>query len=248
MPGVAYDGLPTSALSARLRTPGLVCLAAVGSALDELHRLAADDAPAGTAVLADRQTRGRGRQGRAWESPAGQGVWLAYLMRPQAMETGVLALRAGLAVARAVEALGPRPRIKWPNDVMLGDRKLAGVLCEARWSGGRPAWVALGIGINVTGPLPDELRRVGATLDEAVSAGRVDLLEHLMPLLHGLSGCAELEPCERQALAARDWLAGRRLSEPVAGTPRGLDAQGALLVETENGMQRLTGGTIRLME
>jgi BirA family biotin operon repressor/biotin-[acetyl-CoA-carboxylase] ligase len=244
--GIAYDGLSPAALAARVRTPALVCLAEVGSTLDELHGLADHGAPAGTAVLADCQVQGRGRLGRSWQSPAGRGIWLAYLIRPPEMETGVLALRAGLAVARAVEALGARPRIKWPNDLMLGDRKLAGVLCEARWEQGRPAWVALGIGINVKGPLPDEIAGVAATLDEAVPAGRVELLEQLLPLLHGLSGNARLEPEEREALAARDWLAGRRLVEPIAGLAAGIDQDGALLVDTSAGTQRLTSGTVRV--
>jgi BirA family biotin operon repressor/biotin-[acetyl-CoA-carboxylase] ligase len=131
---------------------------------------------------------------------------------------------------------------------MLGDRKLAGLLCEARWERGRPAWVALGIGINVNGPLPEEIGAVAATLDQAVPAGRVDLLEQLLPLLHGLSGNARLEPEEREALAERDWLAGRRVVEPIAGIATGIDADGALLVATDHGTRRVTSGTIRLRE
>jgi BirA family biotin operon repressor/biotin-[acetyl-CoA-carboxylase] ligase len=244
--GATYDGVTFPALAVRLRTPALVCLAEVTSTLDELHRLAALGAPAGTAVLADRQTRGRGRQGRAWQSPGGQGIWLAYLVRPAAAETGVLALRAGLAVARAVEALGAGPRVKWPNDVMLGDRKLAGVLCEAKWERGRPAWVALGIGINVKGPLPDGLAGLAATLDEVGPAGRVDLLARLLPALHALPTGSELGPDEREALAARDWLRGRRLLEPVPGTAAGIDAGGGLMVETDAGTERVVSGTVRL--
>jgi BirA family biotin operon repressor/biotin-[acetyl-CoA-carboxylase] ligase len=241
-----YDGVTPAALAARLGTPALVCLAEVTSTLDEVHRLAARGAPAGTAVLADRQTRGRGRQGRVWQSPGGRGIWLAYLVRPAAAENGVLALRAGLAVARAVEALGARPRVKWPNDVMLGDRKLAGVLCEAKWEEGRPAWVAIGIGINVKGPLPDGLVGLAATLDEAVTASRVDLLARLLPALHALPRGSELGPDEREALAARDWLCGRRLLEPVPGTAAGIDAAGGLLVETDAGTEVVVSGTVRL--
>jgi len=241
-----YDGVTPPALAARLETPALVCLAEVPSTLDEVHRLAAQGAPAGTAVLADRQTRGRGRQGRAWESPGGRGIWLAYLARPAAADTGLLALRAGLAVVRAMESLGARPLVKWPNDVMLGDRKLAGVLCEAKWERGRPAWVALGIGINVKAPLPAGLAGLAATLDEAVPAGRVDLLARLLPALHALPTGSELTPDEREALAARDWLCGRRLLEPVPGTAAGIDATGGLLVETARGVRRVVSGTIRL--
>jgi BirA family biotin operon repressor/biotin-[acetyl-CoA-carboxylase] ligase len=247
-PGIAYDGLAPPALAARLRTPALVYLAEVTSTLDELHRLAAEGAPGGTAVLADRQTRGRGRQGRPWHSPAGQGIWLAFLMRPGAPETGLLALRAGLAVARAIEAVGAQPRIKWPNDVMLGDRKVAGVLCEAKWERGQPAWVALGIGINVRGPLSVELAATATSIDAVMPVDRVDLLGRLLPALHALPGGGELAPEEQEALAARDWLRGRRLLEPEEGTAAGFDAGGALLVETEAGMRKVVGGTVRLRE
>lgn len=245
--GVAYDGLTPEALAARLRAPGLVCLGAVTSTLDEAHRLAAAGAPPGTAVLADRQTRGRGRRGRPWASPAGRGIWLAYLVRPAAASTGVLSLRVGLAVARAVERFGATPRLKWPNDVLLGDRKLAGVLCEARWAGGAPAWVAVGIGINVHGPLPDELAETAATLDEAAPVGRVELLERLLPALSALPDAPLLAAPERESLAARDWLRGRRLTGPVPGIAAGLDASGALLVETPEGTVSVTGGTVTVV-
>jgi BirA family biotin operon repressor/biotin-[acetyl-CoA-carboxylase] ligase len=243
-----YDGLTTAELAARLRTPALVCLPEVTSALDEIHRLAAEGAPAGTAVLADRQTAGRGRLGRPWHSPAGQGIWLGYLLRPAAPETGVLALRAGLAVARAAQAVGARPRLKWPNDVMLDDRKLAGVLCEAKWDRGRPTWVALGIGINVHGPLAPELAAVAATLDQAAPVGRIDLLAGLLPALHALPWGGDLTPTECAALAELDWLLGRELIEPVRGRAGGIAPSGELLVETESGTRPVVSGTVRLRE
>jgi BirA family biotin operon repressor/biotin-[acetyl-CoA-carboxylase] ligase len=244
---MSYDGIDLPALSERLRTPLLVVRAEVTSTLDVLHRLAVEGAPAGTAVLADRQTEGRGRRGRAWLSPAGRGIWLAYLVRPTASDPGVLSLRAGLAVAAAAGALGATLRIKWPNDLMLGDRKLAGVLCEARWEQGRPAWVALGIGINVRGPLPAEVAGTAATLDEVVPAGRVDLLARLLPALHALPMDRELTAEERRVLAERDWLRGRRLIAPIAGVAAGIDADGALRVETGAARERVTSGTVRLL-
>jgi biotin-[acetyl-CoA-carboxylase] ligase BirA-like protein len=183
-----YDGLDPRDLSRRTQTPGLVVLAQVTSALDVLHELAAEGARAGTAVLADVQTRGRGRQGRSWHSPAGQGIWLTYLVRPPGpLETGVLALRVGLAVAASLERLGCRPRVKWPNDVLLDGRKVAGILCEARSMPGEPGWVAVGIGMNVHGPLPDELAQSAVALDEVVPVTRIAVLERLLPLLHDLA-------------------------------------------------------------
>ncbi len=242
-----YDGLDPEDLALRTRTPGLVVLAEVTSALDVLHGLAAEGARAGTAVLAAVQTRGRGRQGRSWHSPAGQGIWLAYLVRPPApLETGVLALRVGLAVAATLEQLGARPRVKWPNDVLLDGRKVAGILCEARGMPGEPGWVAVGIGMNVHGPLPAELAQSAVALDETVPVTRVTVLERLLPLLNGLALSSRLDPAEQRVYAALDWLRGRQLRAPAAGVARGIDADGALLVETSAGPRRVVAGSVEL--
>jgi BirA family biotin operon repressor/biotin-[acetyl-CoA-carboxylase] ligase len=245
--GMTYDGLTPDAIARRTETPGLTVLAEVTSALDVLHNLAAQGARAGTAVLADVQTRGRGRQGRAWHSPAGQGIWLTYLVRPPApLETGVLALRAGLAVAAALEQLGLAPRVKWPNDVLLDGRKVAGILCEARSQPGEGGWVAVGIGMNVHGPLPAELAATAVAVDELAPVSRIAVLERLLPLLHQLPLSPQLDETERRVYAALDWLRGRALRAPAAGVARGIDAAGALLVDTRTGQQRVLAGSVVL--
>jgi BirA family biotin operon repressor/biotin-[acetyl-CoA-carboxylase] ligase len=244
---MTYDGLTPDELARRTGAPQLLVLGEVTSALDVLHDLAAEGAPSGAAVLADVQTRGRGRQGRSWHSPAGQGIWLAYLVRPPVpLESGVLALRVGLAVAAALERLGARPRLKWPNDVVLDGRKVAGILCEARSTPAAEVWVAVGIGMNVHGPLPAALTQGAITLDEAVAVTRVAVLERLLPLLHELALAPRLDPTERRVYAALDWLRGRRLQAPAAGVARGIDADGALLVETDAGPRRVIAGSVEL--
>jgi BirA family biotin operon repressor/biotin-[acetyl-CoA-carboxylase] ligase len=158
-----YDGVSSQALAARLETPLLLCVDEVPSVLDLVHELAADGADAGWVVLSDTQTAGRGRQGRRWVSPRGAGIWLGYLFRPgHTLEGGVLSLRVGLTAARALDALGVAVSIKWPNDILLSDRKLAGVLCEARGSG-PTGWVAIGIGMNVCGPVLPEVADVAVS-------------------------------------------------------------------------------------
>ena len=136
--------------------------------MDLLHGLAADGAEAGTVVVAGEQTGGRGSRGRGWRSPPG-GLWLSALFRPRA-SAGVelFGLRIGLAVADAIEALGPGVPvdIKWPNDLMVGDRKLGGILCEARWQGEALAWVVAGVGINVANAIPAELAGIATALAE----------------------------------------------------------------------------------
>jgi BirA family biotin operon repressor/biotin-[acetyl-CoA-carboxylase] ligase len=244
---VVYDGVTGDLLAHRLRAPGLRCLAEVTSTLDVVHALATDGAPAGTAVLADRQTHGRGRHGRPWFSPARAGIWLGYLVRPTApLETGVLALRVGLTVAGVVEALGGDPRLKWPNDVLLGDRKLAGVLCEARWPAGAPGWIAVGVGMNVHGPLPGEIVDRAVALNSTIPASRIDVLERLVPSLLGLPLATRLDDAERAAFARWDWLCGRRLVAPIAGIAAGIDGDGALLVETPSGVRRVVAGSVEV--
>lgn len=242
---VTYDGLTAAELGARLKAPHCVVLTRVGSTLDLIHELAGQGAPAGTVVLADEQTSGRGREGRRWHSPPGVGIWLGYLSRPAPQAaTGVLALRVGLALAATLRDLGANPALKWPNDVYLEDRKAAGVLCEARWSspGG---WVAVGVGINVHGPLPPELEGHAAAVDEVLpEITRLAILELLVPRLHRLDPSPVLKPEEQMAYSEMDWLCGRELAEPVRGRAAGVDRHGALLVDTPKGRQRILAGTV----
>lgn len=244
---MTYDGLDGAALAAHLGVPSLLCLPEVGSTMDIVHDLAGEGAPAGTIVLADGQARGRGRQGRPWHSPRGAGVWLGYLLRPnQSQEAAVLSVRVGLAVSRCLRALGAVPHLKWPNDVLLGDRKVAGVLCEARWRGEGGGWIVVGIGLNVHGPLPGEVAATATVLEDHVpEVTRLRVLEQLVPELGALSTAPALSRSELAEFAGADWLLGRSLAEPCSGTARGLAPDGALLVETPTGTERIVAGSVR---
>jgi BirA family biotin operon repressor/biotin-[acetyl-CoA-carboxylase] ligase len=147
----AYDGVGADVLARRLGVPRLALFAEVASTQDVAHALAGEGAADGTVVLADAQSGGRGRAGRAWQSPPGSGVWLTVVTRPHDLDAlEVLALRVGLALAEALSPLAAAPvGVKWPNDLLVGGRKLAGVLVEARWRDGRPEWAAVGVGVNV---------------------------------------------------------------------------------------------------
>jgi BirA family biotin operon repressor/biotin-[acetyl-CoA-carboxylase] ligase len=241
---VSYDGHAPDALAARLRLPHLIVRDEVTSALDELHQLAESDAPASTTVLADSQIRGRGRQGRAWRSPAGRGIWLGYLVRAGAATSSLLAVRVGLAVTRALDALDIPAQVKWPNDVLVDGRKVCGILCETRWRGATPLWSAVGIGINVHGPVPAEVAGTAAALDEHRAVTRVAVLERLIPLLRALPTAPALDASELAAWHARDWLGDRRISAPVAGIARGIGEDGALLVETPAGIRSALAGHV----
>lgn len=240
-----YDGLRPAEVAARLRAPSCLVLARVSSTLDIVHELAGEGAPAGTVVLAEEQIAGRGRLGRRWYSPPGTGIWLGILLRPAGEPaSGVFALRAGLAVAGALGDLGAQAALKWPNDVVLENRKVAGILCEAR-SGGGGSWIAAGVGLNVHGPLPPEVGGLAIALDEIVAGvTRVGLLERLVPRLQALSSAPVLSPAECAEYGTRDWLAGRVLRLPVAGRAIGVDPDGALLVATGRGRERVMAGSV----
>ncbi len=222
----------------------------VTSTMDLLHDLAAEGAEQGTAVVAEEQAGGRGSRGREWHSPRG-GLWLSYLLRPAAAGTELLSLRAGLAVADAMECLvsGLPVALKWPNDVMLGERKLGGILCEARWAGGVPAWVAVGIGINVRNAVPPDLRDVAVTLDSCVPDITPDaVLEALLPRLRLVDRSSpRLDGAELRQLAGRDWLSGRRVTHPVEGYAQGIAADGALVVRRDSGIvEEVRAGSVEL--
>lgn len=218
--------------------PTLVRYGEVGSTQDALHALAEAGAPAGTAVVAEVQTSGRGSRGRTWRSPAG-GLWLSVLYRPDdpaAVE--VLSLRIGLAAAAALARVGVAAvRLKWPNDLILGGRKFGGILCEARWQGERPAWVAAGLGLNVTNPVPADARTAAVALGALHPGLTVETVcEPLLAALRTVGAhTGPLSAIELAAFEARDWLRGRALLEPLAGVAEGIDADGALRVRAADG-------------
>ena len=229
--------------------PAIVRLARVGSTMDALHELAEAGAPAGTAVVADVQVAGRGSRGRTWTSPPG-GLWLSVLARPGDAGVELLSLRVGLAVAAALTGLGAGRglRLKWPNDLMLGERKTGGVLCEARWQGGAPAWVTIGVGLNVANAPPPALAHLATHLASAVPGLTPGVLvQPVIDAVRRIDALAgPLLPDEQAELARLDWLRGRALAEPVAGTADGITADGTLLVRSPDGTVPVRAGTIVL--
>jgi len=223
----------------------------VGSTLDLLHELAEAGAVEGTAVVAREQTAGRGSRGRVWHSPRG-GLWLSWLCRPASpVAAEVLSLRAGLALAAVLDQMDDLPPIglKWPNDVLLGDRKVAGILCEGRWQGGELGWIAVGIGLNVSNPLADEVAATAVRLADFCGDVTPDsILPVLLEQLAAIAGRPpELTRDELAAFAGRDWLNGRVLTEPVRGVARGISPDGALRVEEGGGRTaEIRSGTVVL--
>ncbi len=249
MARVELDGIPANLLARRWGVPQCGLFKRLSSSLDAVHDLGAQGAPHGTVVVAEEQTAGRGRGGRIWHSPLG-GVWLGMLVRPAHAVLGVLSIRVGMVLADVVDELVGRPaaRLKWPNDVLLGDRKLAGVLCEGRWLAESLQWLAVGVGVNVCNAIPDELSSRAVALREAVpDVRRIDVLDRLVPVLARVAAAsATLAEVECAAFAARDWLRGRQLRSPLSGRASGLRPDGALLVDGGAGSVAVQEGRVEL--
>jgi BirA family biotin operon repressor/biotin-[acetyl-CoA-carboxylase] ligase len=226
-------------------------LTSVDSTNSCARRLATSGAPSGTVVTATHQTAGRGRRDRSWSAPPGKALLCSAILTPLGREHALLPLAVPLAVCEAVEALAPlKCRVKWPNDVWLDERKLAGVLIEAR----PPDWAAIGIGLNVAiepDEFPDDLRT------PAISIGhRVTVEDALAAVCERLESWVE-STAERTVaeFTKRDVLAGRQLSWVGAGGPagegsgvaEGIDERGNLRVVTEAGESLSLGaGEIQL--
>ena len=249
MARLGIDDIPAAALARRWGIPQCGVFRTLPSALDAIHDLGAQGAPNGTAVLAEEQTAGRGRDGRTWRSPPG-GVWLGMLLRPPLPAAGVLSLRIGLVLADVVESVAPgrRAELKWPNDVLVDDRKVAGILCESRWQGDTLQWLGVGIGINVANEIPVELVDRAVTLrDLNPNIRRLDVLDQLIPALTRLTTHdARLSEFEVAAFARRDWLRGRQIRAPLAGRAAGIRPDGALLVDTGAGTTMVRDGHVEL--
>lgn len=211
-----------------------------------LCELAAAGAAAGTVLTADEQDAGRGRRGRGWFAPPGSALLYSALLRPLG-ERPLLQLAVPLAVAETAESLASIScGLKWPNDVWVGDRKLAGVLIEGRPEAGG-GWAVIGVGLNVAvseHEFPEELRETAISIGNGarVAAARQALNQRLGEWI---------DAGPERVLAAfreRDLLLGRRLRwDGGAGTAAGIDDSGHLLVDTdEGGRVSLGAGEVHL--
>jgi BirA family biotin operon repressor/biotin-[acetyl-CoA-carboxylase] ligase len=211
---------------------------AVDSTNARARGLAERGAPDGTLVTAGEQSAGRGRQGRTWSAPPGRALLCSLVLRDPPR---LLPLAAGVAVA---ELAGAGARVKWPNDVLIDARKLAGILVE-----GRPQerWAVLGVGINVAvrhGDLPPELRDRAGTLGQRPE----DLEPVLERLLGGLERWLAAPPdAVLEELRSRDALLGRHVRWAGGeGEAAGVDGAGRLVVATGDGHVALEAGEVHL--
>jgi len=221
---------------------------------DEAARLARAGASHGTVVIAASQRAGRGRDGRVWASPPGLGLYLSAVVRPPLPLALVppMTLAIGVGVCETALAAGADARLKWPNDVLVSGRKLAGVLVEAQSQGGRLDAVIVGIGINLGGELPPEVEGRAITLE---GAGAVISREQFVGSLLGrvetwtdryvASGLPQVIAAwtarMQHGMLVRAVMAGA----PLEGEVAGLDAEGALLLRDAAGrVHRIRSGDV----
>ena len=243
--------------------------AAVGSTQAEAALWAASGAPTGALVTADHQTQGRGRLGRAWADEPGRDLALSLVLRPALgpEHLGLVPLAGALAVADATDAAAsgavvpsPESVLKWPNDVLLGGKKVAGVLAETRWTacgGGHRPTVLLGVGVNVNREaFPPDLavRATSLRLATGTAHDRADLLASLLLALETRLALAP-EALVRAAEARMTALGARvRVGfpgterAPLAGTALGLAADGALRLGTASGEQLVRAGETTVLQ
>jgi BirA family biotin operon repressor/biotin-[acetyl-CoA-carboxylase] ligase len=229
---------------------------------DVIEKLARDGVKEGVVVFAESQTRGRGRLGRKWISPGRKGLWFSVLLRPELrpQEATQLTVASATALRRAIQAeTGLRPEIKWPNDILIGGKKVAGILTELNAELDRVRHVILGIGVDVNlgaGEFPAELRKTATSLK--IESGRtISRAELATAILRELDADYDRICGGNFAAVADEWQAhcqtiGRAVTiqigeRKIRGRAESLDDDGALRLRTEHGhLERITGGDVTL--
>jgi BirA family biotin operon repressor/biotin-[acetyl-CoA-carboxylase] ligase len=247
----------------RLIGNDLVFLPEVDSTNLEASRRARQGAPEGMVVLADSQSRGKGRRRRSWSSPPGVNLYFSIILRPALAPAKVtqIPLLAGLAVARALTRVsGIEARIKWPNDILLQGKKAAGVLAEMEEEGKEDFFIVLGIGCNVNWEkerMPPELQRTATSLQEETgrkfSRGQVagKIFEQFENAYRSfLRG--NFSPRLRAEWNTLSWVNGKQVTissgdQEFSGEALGIDETGALLIRNRRGeIQPVIAGDVSL--
>ncbi|NLI16609.1 MAG: biotin--[acetyl-CoA-carboxylase] ligase [candidate division Zixibacteria bacterium] len=233
----------------------------VGSTNHTAHDFAKAGMPEGTIVIADSQTKGRGRLGRSWYSQSGKGLYFSLILRPKLMpsQTPGISLIAGLAVIRAIYSItGLQMSMKWPNDILSRDKKLAGILVELEAELDRVDYVIVGIGVNINHTkkdFPRHINRIATSLkiETGKSFTRAALLQQTLVHFekiydnfcnHGLKYLAkELLECSAVYKKKVSLSLGKR---EISGTVVGFDDNGGLLIKSKNKLQAYSAGEITM--
>jgi len=229
---------------------------------DVIEKLARDGVREGVVVFAESQTKGRGRLGRKWISPERKGLWFSVLLRPdlRPQETTQLTVAAATALRRAIQSeTGLKPEIKWPNDILIGGKKVAGILTELSAELDKVRHVILGIGVDVNlsaSELPVELKKTATSL-KIESGETISRAELAVAVLRELDGDYSRVCARKFGALADEWernctTIGKNVTvqignRKIRGHAESLDDAGALLVRTEHGrLEPITGGDVTL--
>jgi BirA family biotin operon repressor/biotin-[acetyl-CoA-carboxylase] ligase len=233
----------------------------LASTNDRARELAEEGAAHGEVVIAEQQTAGRGRRGRAWISPPRKNLYFSAVLRPDLPPARApeITLVASLAVCDALRQAGVDAGIKWPNDVLAGGRKIAGILTELAAEADRVHWIVVGVGVNVNAraeDFPDDLRgeATSVLLERGEPAPRALFAAACLTALEGWLDVHEEQGFGpiREAWRERSVTLGREVRVRVdegelAGTAEDIDDAGALLVRTASGLERVLAGDVRLV-
>jgi BirA family biotin operon repressor/biotin-[acetyl-CoA-carboxylase] ligase len=229
------------------------------STMDEAFRLGMQGADEGTLICAESQTKGRGRLGRAWASPKGKGIYCSIILRPKLSPSQMsqLTLMTAVAVAEAVKKVaGVQPTIKWPNDLMIGTKKLSGILTELRAEIDALTFVVVGLGINVNSTASQLLETATSLKMETYAmVNRVDLLQEIlisMEKWYGkvLKGRFEevLEYCRTNSATLKKQVSITDAKGTLEGKAVDIDTDGGLLIRLSNGkiVKKISGDALIL--
>ena len=232
----------------------------IGSTNTAAMAAAAQGAPEGSVFLAEEQTAGRGRGANSWQSPRSTGIYCSVILRPVLAPADVLALSlaAGLAVRAAIHEVDSRIEVdlKWPNDVLLGGKKVCGILTEMNAEATRVRYIVVGIGINVNqASFPKDLPATSLRLATDSEWSRVELAGALLKSLDReyrqlLDDADSKESILQRFAENSSWVLGKRVrieenGSAFEGTTEGLDPRGFLQVRTLHGLQTVLSGTVR---
>ena len=260
-PEIILPAILLSGLKTRLMGKEIHSFKTIGSTNETAKRLAESGAPEGTIVISEKQTRGKGRLGRSWHSPSGQGLYFSLILRPDLDFSRIpaIAMVAALAICHTLEGYGDlRAQVKWPNDCLLNGKKVAGILVELSAEMDKVCYAILGVGINVNNSVrdfPSHLRSKATSL--ALESGRkTDRVDLLQKILHNFEksynnfqryGLRSIAP----ELVKRSSILGKKITVKVgrqrfSGEAIGFDNKGALRLKSKDGVKILSAGEVSL--
>jgi len=233
----------------------------IDSTNQKAKELAIEGKPNGTLIIAEEQTKGRGRLGREWVSPFGTGIWMSILLRPDIhpWDAPRITLLSAVAVARSIEGITKlKTGIKWPNDIILGQKKVCGILTEMNGELDQLHWIVIGIGINVNSEqkdFPKELQgtatslkaELGRTVDRALLIRRIctEMEDYLEGFLKSRDFLPVIQECRERSVTIGKMVRVTDSSGDWVGMAENIDVDGSLLVRKADGsLERVLSGDV----